>query len=97
MEEITKVPTMSNAPSTLDDRMPRIADDHRHFDLQSVAESSFRILAAPVRFTGFWSAVVLPLLYVPILGGFAGDQSAFAVLLAVHALSLVVGHDYRRD
>lgn len=96
MELITKVPTMSNAPSTLDHELPRIADDHA-FDLQSAAESTLRTLAAPVQFTGFWSAVVLPLLYVPILGGFAGGQSTFAVLLAVHALALVCGHDHRRD
>ena len=96
MELITKVPTMSNAPSTLDDRMPRIADDHR-FDLQSAAESTLRTLAIPVQVTGFWSAVVLPLLYVPVLGGYAGDQSALAVLLAVHALALVCGHDHRRN
>lgn len=87
---------MSNAPSTLDREMPGIAHD-RGLDLQPAAESTFRTLSAPVRFTGFWSAVVLPLLYVPILGGFAGDQSALAVLLAVHALALVCGHDYRRD
>ena len=96
MEMITKVPTMSNAPSTIDHELSQIADDHR-FDLQSAAESTLRTLAIPVQFTGFWSAVVLPLLYVPVFGGYAGDQSALAVLLVVHALALICGHDHRRN
>lgn len=56
-------------------------------------------LAQGVRALGFWLAVAIPLLYVPLLvGGFAGRSKvvAFVGLLALNVVALVVGHDYRR-
>jgi hypothetical protein len=58
--------------------------------------SGARIAARPVRFVGFWTAVALPFLYVPLLlSGLDGTEStAFTALVVVHVLSLVVGHNY---
>ena len=47
--------------------------------------------------TAFWTAVVLPFLYVPLLfGGIhtSGELVAFAVLLAINLLALYLGHDH---
>lgn len=52
-----------------------------------------------VRATGFWLAVVLPFLYLPLLlRGFGGrgELLAFAGLVVLNAVALVVGHEYRR-
>lgn len=46
---------------------------------------------------GFWLGTLLPVVYVPvILAGIDSMSrlSLFVALLAVHALALVVGHDY---
>jgi hypothetical protein len=47
--------------------------------------------------TAFWSAVVMPFLYVPLLvGGLDGSEfTAFLVLVAINAFVLVVGHGHR--
>jgi hypothetical protein len=57
-----------------------------------------RLVAAPVRFVGFWAAVALPFLYLPLLiGGFEGEETlVFGLLLVANALALVVGHGHRR-
>ncbi|NHN59640.1 MULTISPECIES: hypothetical protein [Halorussus] len=90
---------MSNAPSTLDAPITEELSEDRLPDATGAARSALDFAAAPVRFAGFWSAVALPLAYLPMLaGGFApGERSAFAVLLAAHALALVAGHGYRTD
>lgn len=53
----------------------------------------------PIVALGFWTAVVLPFLYLPLLAdGFTGnDPLAFAGLLALNLVALVAGHGYRRD
>lgn len=53
-------------------------------------------VAAPVRFVGFWAAVLLPFVYTPLL--FTDLQgstmTAFLALLAVHIVSLFLGQQY---
>ncbi|MWV41350.1 MULTISPECIES: hypothetical protein [Natrialba] len=49
---------------------------------------------------GFWISTLLPVAYVPVLvAGIdsVGRLSLFLGLLAVHALALVVGHDYPKS
>ncbi|MFB6218913.1 MAG: hypothetical protein ABEH77_07015 [Halobacteriaceae archaeon] len=51
------------------------------------------------RAAAFWSAVVLPFLYLPLV--VAGPRSAtewlaVGVLVAVHAVALVVGHTHHQ-
>jgi len=55
-------------------------------------------LTAAIRATCFWLAIALPFLYVPLL--IAGVETrpeglALLVLLALNALSLLVGHSHR--
>ncbi|WP_229110700.1 hypothetical protein [Halapricum desulfuricans] len=51
-----------------------------------------------VRFVGFWTAVVLPFVYLPLLftGLDGATMDAFLVLLVVHVLSLLLGREYGR-
>ncbi|WP_210423537.1 hypothetical protein [Halorussus marinus] len=89
---------MSNAPSTLDgEQFPDLPDDSA-VDLPASPADALGSIAAPFEFVGFWSAVALPLAYVPVLSGAVpSGRSTLAVLVAVHALALLAGHDYRRD
>ncbi|OAQ52650.1 hypothetical protein HTG_10005 [Natrinema mahii] len=46
---------------------------------------------------GFWLGTLLPIVYVPVIvAGIdsVGRLTMFLGLIAVHALALVVGHDY---
>ena len=54
------------------------------------------VLAAPLRFVAFWTAIALPFLYLPLLiGGLTGGEpTVFGALLLANAGALVVGHDY---
>jgi hypothetical protein len=90
---------MSNAPSALDAPFADERPDERLADALGFARSALDTAAKPFQFVGFWSAVLLPSVYVPILlGGFAAEQSTtFGLLLAVHALALAAGHGYRND
>ena len=57
-------------------------------------------LAGSIRKTGFWAAIVLPFLYVPILlYGLTSWvlSTAFLLLLALNLVALYVGHSHRRD
>lgn len=51
-----------------------------------------------VRGLAFWTAVVLPFLYLPLLvGGLPGQEGlALGGLLVVNIVALVAGHDYAR-
>lgn len=51
-----------------------------------------------LRFLGFWGAVVLPFLYIPLfISGLdtAGQQQTFILLLVLNVVALVFGHRYR--
>lgn len=60
------------------------------------AEALQSTIVSPFRFVGFWSAVVLPFAYLPLL--FTDMQgatlTAFLVLLVVHVVSIVIGREY---
>lgn len=58
-----------------------------------------RYVRRPLEAVGFWTAVVLPFLYLPLLAdGFTGnDPLAFAGLLALNVVALIAGHGYRRN
>lgn len=54
-------------------------------------------LGHSVTAVGFWLGTLLPIVYLPvILSGIDSMSrlSLFVALLAIHALALVVGHDY---
>ena len=89
---------MSNS-STLDTPLADERPLNRLADALDSIRSGLDAAAKPFEFAGFWSAVLLPILYLPMLvGGFTGGQRiAFGVLVAVHAVALVAGHGYRND
>ena len=58
------------------------------------------MLLEPVEAAGFWAAVGLPFIYVPlIVRGLdtTSIQLTVAVLLALHVLALVLGRHYNAD
>ena len=72
---------------------PETASDER--TLEAVAPS----LAKPIRVAGFWGAILLPVLYLPLLAnGLSTPLQAlfFLVVLSVNLVALYVGHTHRR-
>lgn len=66
---------------------------------QEVVASARQAMTWGVRAIGFWLAVVVPFLYLPLLvRGFAGPSEvlAFVGLLLLNVVALVVGHGHRR-
>lgn len=56
-------------------------------------------LTTPLEVVGFWSAIGLPFLSIPLLlSGVdtSGQREALVVLLALNALALLFGHTHRR-
>lgn len=54
-------------------------------------------LSAPVRLVGFWMAIALPFLYLPLLAAgleTTGQQQTFFLLLVLNVVALVVGRRY---
>ncbi|EJN59313.1 hypothetical protein [Halogranum rubrum] len=56
------------------------------------------MLVAPVRFVGFWAAVSMPFLYLPLLAGGldASEAYVFVGLLLLNLVAFVVGHEYKQ-
>lgn len=57
-------------------------------------------LKAPFEMLGFWSAIALPALYLPlVVAGIdsTGELFVFLALFAAHAIALFVGRSYGRD
>lgn len=57
-------------------------------------------LTTPLEIVGFWSAVALPFLYVPLLvSGIStqGELLTFVGLLALNLAALLAGHDHKRE
>jgi hypothetical protein len=81
-------------PSVSPERASRVREVVQSQSLQHGA----RLVAAPLRFVGFWAAVALPFLYLPLLlSGLEGQETlVFGLLLAANAVALVVGHGHRR-
>lgn len=59
---------------------------------------SLRLLELPVRFVGFWTAVVLPFVLVGLLASGVVQQSPLLLggLLTANVAGLVLGRDYKR-
>lgn len=80
---------MSVAPSTPSE-LARTA-------VGTTAQRSVALLATAVRASAFWTAALLPLSYPLLLatGTVADHPLAFAALLAINVVSLLVGHEHR--
>jgi hypothetical protein len=83
-----KMSTMN--PSTL-------TNDHDN-SVRSTLAGAVSTLGAPVRALSFWSAILLPFTYLPLLAGglTGGELSLIAVLLAANATALLLGHNHGR-
>ncbi|WP_232686134.1 hypothetical protein [Halobacterium zhouii] len=60
----------------------------------------YATLLKPFEVVGFWSAVALPFLYVPLLvtgPNTPGEQTALVTLVLVHVAALLLGHRHRSD
>lgn len=58
------------------------------------------VIREPIAGVAFWASIALPFLYLPLLATGLGSvelKVAFAVLLVVNVLTLLVGHSYRND
>lgn len=65
-----------------------------------VVRSATRRFAAVVRRLAFWTAIVLPVLYLPpLIAGPAttAELSLLGGLIGLHVAAIVVGHDYGTD
>lgn len=54
----------------------------------------------PLRMLGFWSAIALPFLYVPLLATgleTVAQTTVFLALLALNVVALLIGRSYRPD
>lgn len=78
--------------STSEPSTPPIGGDA----LPAPAAAAAATLLAPVRAAAFWSAVALPLVYLPLVAtGAVWDRPlAFCALLALNAVAFVAGHGY---
>ena len=61
-----------------------------------VARQGTHALGATVRGMSFWAAILLPLVYLPLLLGGLGSQTGFVFLglLALNLIALFVGHTH---
>lgn len=60
--------------------------------------SSVSALIRPLEAVGFWAAVALPFLYVPLLiSGLEGPSTQLAAMLLIglHMAALIVGHRHK--
>lgn len=85
---------MSPDPARPDRSVGALADAVRS-DADRTLVGAGRVL----RFVAFWTAVLLPFAYLPLLStGFVERRPvAFGCLLVVNAAAFRLGHGYRRD
>lgn len=75
-----------------------LAEVASNVDVDSTPE--YATLLKPFEVVGFWSAVALPFLYVPLVvsgPSTTAEQTALAGLVFAHVLALVLGHRHRSD
>lgn len=77
-------------------------DQHAAPDAQEASTTSDgqSLLTSPVRTVGFWSAVALPFLHIPLLvSGLdtTAQTMTFLALLSLNVLALVVGRQHNAD
>ncbi|WP_340098715.1 hypothetical protein [Salinibaculum salinum] len=70
--------------------------NHRPVPLPPCPELPGQRLVGVLRRVAFWTAVVLPLAYLPLLSSPVDDTEllVFVALVAVNVVCLLVGHDY---
>ncbi len=91
---------MANPPSLSDQRSASSnPPSDRRDDESGRLERAAPGLATPIRAVGFWAAIAMPILYVPLLAtGLSSslDGVLFLALIVGNLLALYVGHAHRR-
>lgn len=87
---------MSSPPRYLDvpSNGPDGSSDDRH---RSVLATARRHVFKPVQVVGFWSAIALPFLYVPLVATgleTPAELSVFMALLATNVVAVALGHSH---
>lgn len=97
---ILSVIPMASPPSHHDRRSADSSPSgDRRDDEHGALERAAPELASPIRAAGFWAAIAMPFLYVPLLAtGLSSslDGMLFLGLLVGNLLALYVGHAHRR-
>lgn len=100
---------MSTPPSSINEQQSSVASSPspaaEDADAQATGSNAVRTrlvdyAPAPLRFAGFWAAVTLPFLHTPLLLSGIDSPSkaaAYAGLVALNVVALVVGHQYNRN
>ncbi len=77
--------------------IPSPTDDAELPDHRALSRAAVR----PLRAIAFWSAIALPFLYIPLLLmeglGSGSHMTAFLTLVALHVVSVVIGHRHGSD
>jgi len=84
---------MTGSPSTVGRSSPAEAESP-----PQAAHQSRLSLTRPIRWLGFWAAIVLPAVYLPVLSFGIGTHTGavFLGLLGCQLLALLAGHHYKR-
>ena len=63
------------------------------------ARQGTNAIRATIRRVSFWSAILLPLVYLPLLSGGLGPQTGHIVigLIALNLIALLVGHNHTNN
>ena len=82
---------MSNATPTYEQKTSAVTNW-----AADVAHQGTLALRTTVRGMSFWAAILLPLVYLPLLSGGLGSQTGLIVigLLAQNLIALFVGHNH---
>lgn len=87
------------SPTTRDSRTAASTESTESQNDRRPLERLVPHLIDAVRKTGFWTAIVLPFLYVPLLAtglSTAAETLTFLALLGSNLVALYVGHTYRQ-
>lgn len=86
-----------SSPSTHSEIPATAADASPSDRLRSLARNVRAHVVEPVRVVGFWTAIALPFVYVPLLATgleTVAETAVFFALLAANLVALAIGHSY---
>lgn len=90
-------PGTMSSPSTLFDPRSDASDASLDDRARSTLGTARSHVVTPLRLLGFWSAIALPFLYVPLVAsGLETHQElwVFLALLAANVMAVGLGHSY---
>ncbi|ELY67743.1 hypothetical protein [Natrinema versiforme] len=91
---------MASPPSLPDRRSTdSSSSSDRRDDEHGVLERAAPAIATPIRAAGFWTAIAMPILYLPLLArGLSSslEGGVFLALIVGNLLALYVGHAHRQ-